>query len=44
MKHVRLLRHGGSFDNAGEPTIDHANIPLRSNGMEQARSFAHERS
>lgn len=37
MKNVRLIRHGESAANAGEPTRDHASIPLTAKGMEQAR-------
>lgn len=45
MKHVRLIRHGESAANAGEPSLDHATIPLTQRGIEQANlvasSFAH---
>ncbi len=40
MKNVRLIRHGESAANAGEPTRDHANIPLTAKGLEQARIVA----
>lgn len=41
MKNVRLIRHGESAANAGEPTRDHASIPLTAKGLEQARIVAH---
>lgn len=45
MKNVRLIRHGESAANAGEPSVDHATIPLTPKGVEQAhlvaRSFTH---
>ncbi|MDD1996473.1 hypothetical protein NPS34_00195 [Pseudomonas putida] len=31
MKNVRLIRHGDSAPNAGEPTRDHASITLTTN-------------
>lgn len=40
MKNVRLIRHGESAANAGEPTRDHASIPLTAKGMEQAHLVA----
>lgn len=40
MKNVRLLRHGESAANAGEPTRDHASIPLTVKGLEQAQMVA----
>ncbi|KAE9642630.1 histidine phosphatase family protein [Pseudomonas sp. PB103] len=40
MKHVRLIRHGESAANAGEPSLDHASIPLTLKGVEQARQVA----
>lgn len=40
MKHVRLIRHGESAANAGEPTSDHASIPLTAKGLEQAHLVA----
>ena len=40
MKNVRLIRHGESAANAGEPTRDHASIPLTAKGLEQARAVA----
>lgn len=40
MKNVRLIRHGESAANAGEPTKDHASIPLTAKGLEQARMVA----
>lgn len=40
MKNVRLIRHGESAANAGEPTRDHASIPLTAKGLEQARMVA----
>ncbi len=40
MKIVRLIRHGESAANAGEPTRDHASIPLTAKGLEQARMVA----
>lgn len=40
MKHVRLIRHGESAANAGEPTRDHASIPLTAKGVEQADKLA----
>lgn len=40
MKKVRLIRHGESAANAGEPTEDHASIPLTTKGQEQARMVA----
>ena len=40
MKSVRLIRHGESAANAGEPTRDHASIPLTAKGLEQARMVA----
>lgn len=40
MKHVRLIRHGESAANAGEPTRDHASIPLTAKGLEQAHKVA----
>lgn len=40
MKYVRLIRHGESAANAGEPTRDHARIPLTAKGLEQARMVA----
>ncbi|WP_145254335.1 histidine phosphatase family protein [Pseudomonas sp. DE0157] len=40
MKNVRLIRHGESAANAGEPTRDHASIPLPAKGLEQARIVA----
>ncbi|QKL09257.1 MULTISPECIES: histidine phosphatase family protein [Pseudomonas putida group] len=40
MKYVRLIRHGESATNAGEPTRDHASIPLTAIGLEQARMVA----
>ncbi|WP_349975389.1 histidine phosphatase family protein [Pseudomonas sp. WHRI 8519] len=40
MKNVRLIRHGESAANAGEPTRDHASIPLTAKGLEQARNVA----
>lgn len=40
MKHVRLIRHGESAANAGEPTKDHASIPLTAKGVEQADKLA----
>jgi broad specificity phosphatase PhoE len=45
VKHVRLIRHGESAANAGEPSLDHTTIPLTPLGIEQshlvARSFTH---
>ncbi|HDS1819280.1 TPA: phosphoglycerate mutase family protein [Pseudomonas putida] len=41
MKSVRLIRHGESAANAGEPTRDHASIPLTAKGLEQAQMVAH---
>ncbi|WP_034048528.1 histidine phosphatase family protein [Pseudomonas aeruginosa] len=41
MKNVRLIRHGESAANAGEPTRDHASIPLTAKGLEQAQIVAH---
>lgn len=41
MKSVRLIRHGESAANAGEPTRDHASIPLTAKGLEQAQIVAH---
>ena len=41
MKNVRLIRHGESAANAGEPTRDHASIPLTAKGLEQAQMIAH---
>ncbi|KAA8556367.1 Adenosylcobalamin/alpha-ribazole phosphatase [Pseudomonas marginalis] len=38
--HVRLIRHGESAANAGEPSLDHASIPLTPKGIEQARQVA----
>ena len=38
MKNVRLIRHGESAANAGEPTRDHASIPLMAKGLRQALS------
>ncbi|KTC00812.1 histidine phosphatase family protein [Pseudomonas syringae] len=40
MKHVRLIRHGESAANAGQPSVDHATIPLTLKGVEQAQSVA----
>lgn len=40
MKKVRLIRHGESAANAGEPTRDHASIPLTAMGLEQAHKVA----
>ncbi|MFJ4260243.1 histidine phosphatase family protein [Pseudomonas monteilii] len=40
MQNVRLIRHGESAANAGEPTRDHASIPLTAKGLEQARMVA----
>ncbi|WP_147482000.1 phosphoglycerate mutase family protein, partial [Pseudomonas syringae] len=40
MKHVRLVRHGESAANAGQPSVDHATIPLTLKGVEQAQSVA----
>ena len=40
MKHVRLIRHGESAANAGEPSRDHASIPLTARGVEQAHQVA----
>ncbi|MFT2157985.1 histidine phosphatase family protein [Pseudomonas putida] len=40
MKNVWLIRHGESAANAGEPTKDHASIPLTAKGLEQARMVA----
>lgn len=40
MKHVRLIRHGESAANAGEPTRDHASIPMTAKGLEQAHKVA----
>ncbi|EKT4505267.1 histidine phosphatase family protein [Pseudomonas aeruginosa] len=40
MKNVRLIRHGERAANAGEPTRDHASIPLTAKGLEQARAVA----
>lgn len=40
MKHVRLIRHGESAANVGEPTRDHASIPLTAKGLEQANKVA----
>ena len=40
MKHVRLIRHGESAANAGEPTRDHASISLTAKGLEQANKVA----
>ena len=40
MKHVRLIRHGESAANAGEPSLDHATIPLTQRGIEQANLVA----
>lgn len=40
MKSVRLIRHGESAANAGEPTRDHASIPLTAKGLEQAHQVA----
>ncbi|GLO12109.1 phosphoglycerate kinase [Pseudomonas putida] len=40
MKNVRLIRHGESAANAGEPTRDHASIPLTAKGLEQAGNVA----
>lgn len=34
------MRHGESAANAGEPTRDHASIPLTAKGLEQARMIA----
>lgn len=41
MKNVRLIRHGESAANAGEPTRDHASIPLTAKGLEQPQMVAH---
>lgn len=40
MKHVKLIRHGESAANAGEPTRDHASTPLTAKGMEQDHMVA----
>jgi broad specificity phosphatase PhoE len=40
MKNVRLIRHGESAANAGQPTKDHASIPLTAKGLEQAHRVA----
>ncbi|VEF10861.1 phosphoglycerate mutase family protein [Pseudomonas fluorescens] len=40
MKHVRLIRHGESSANAGQPSEDHASIPLTPRGIEQANHVA----
>lgn len=40
MKNVRLIRHGESAANAGEPTRDHASIPLTAKGLKQAEKIA----
>ena len=40
MKHIRLIRHGESAANAGEPSLDHATIPLTQRGIEQANLVA----
>lgn len=40
MKNVRLIRHGESAANAGEPARDHASIPLTAKGLEQAHIVA----
>lgn len=40
MKNVRLIRHGESAANAGEPSRDHASIPLTARGVEQAHQVA----
>lgn len=40
MKNVRLIRHGESAANAGEASMDHATIPLTSNGLGQAQQVA----
>lgn len=40
MKNVRLIRHGESAANAGQPTRDHASIPLTAKGLEQAHMVA----
>lgn len=40
MKNVRLIRRGESAANAGEPTRDHASMPLTAKGLEQARMVA----
>lgn len=37
---IRLIRHGESAANAGEPTRDHASIPLTAKGLEQAHKIA----
>lgn len=42
MKNVRLIRHGESAANAGEPTRDHASIPLTAKGPYR-RSVDHQR-
>ncbi|WP_409262938.1 phosphoglycerate mutase family protein [Pseudomonas putida] len=41
MKHVKLIRHGESAANAGEPTRDHASTPLTAKGMEQDHMVVH---
>lgn len=40
MKKVRLIRHGESAANAGEPSRNHASIPLTTKGLEQAQVVA----
>lgn len=40
MKTVRLIRHGESAVNAGEPTRDHVNIHLTAKGLGQAHMVA----
>ena len=37
MKNVRLIRHGESAANAGEPTRDHASIPLTAIGWSKPK-------
>ena len=40
MKKIWLIRHGESIANAGEPTQDHAAIPLSEKGLQQAQELA----
>lgn len=40
MKKIWLIRHGESIANAGEPTQDHASIPLSEKGLQQAQELA----
>ena len=41
MKNARLIRHGKSAANAGEPPRDHANISLTAKGLEQTDKVVH---